>query len=89
MAATAETLRFVTQRDLDTMPELHRLPPWRRHAMRVVSHVLPFRTNRYVVEELIDWDRVPDDPIFQLTFPQPTMLSPHAFRAVERAMGTA
>jgi L-lysine 2,3-aminomutase len=45
--------------------------------MKAVGHVLPFRTNRYVVDELIDWERLPDDPLFQLTFPQPEMLEPH------------
>eukprot|EP01051_Picozoa_sp_SAG22_P009201 SAG22_NODE_750_length_7481_cov_19.618667_2_plen_461_part_00 len=39
-----------------------------------LAEVLPFRTNTYVTEELIDWKQVPDDPIFQLTFPQPGML---------------
>jgi len=43
--------------------------------MRAVAHVLPFRTNSYIIDELIDWGRAPDDPIFQLTFPQPGMLS--------------
>ena len=42
---------------------------------QVVGHVLPFRVNSYVVDELIDWSRVPDDPIFRLTFPQAEMLS--------------
>jgi KamA family protein len=41
---------------------------------RAVAEVLPFRTNSYVVDELIDWDRAPDDPIYQLVFPQPDML---------------
>ena len=36
--------------------------------------MLPFRTNNYVIEELIDWSNVPEDPVFQLTFPQPGML---------------
>ena len=45
-----------------------------RDAVDVVGRVLPFRTNRYVLEELIDWSRVPDDPIFQLVFPQREML---------------
>jgi KamA family protein len=67
--------RPYTVRDLETMPQLQRLPPEHRMAMNVVAHVLPFRTNNYVVEELIDWDRVPEDPMFQLTFPQPGMLS--------------
>ena len=46
-----------------------------REAVEVVATVLPFRTNNYVVDELIDWARVPDDPIFQLTFPQRGMLA--------------
>ena len=42
--------------------------------MRVVGHVLPFRANQYVIDALIDWSRIPEDPIFQLVFPQPGML---------------
>ena len=42
--------------------------------MRAVATVLPFRTNSYVVENLIDWDAAPDDPIYRLVFPQPDML---------------
>ncbi|MBN1931333.1 MAG: lysine 2,3-aminomutase [Desulfobacterales bacterium] len=42
--------------------------------IKAVSMVLPFRVNNYVIEELIDWDDIPHDPIFQLTFPQPEML---------------
>ncbi len=50
-----------------------------RFAMQVVARVLPFRVNQYVIEDLIDWDNVPDDPIFRLTFPQQDMLSPEHF----------
>jgi KamA family protein len=39
-----------------------------------VATVLPFRTNSYVVERLIDWDAAPDDPIYRLVFPRPDML---------------
>ncbi len=42
-----------------------------------VSTIFPFRANNYVMEELIDWDNIPDDPIFQLTFPQSDMLEKH------------
>jgi KamA family protein len=45
-----------------------------RLAVRAVATVLPFRTNAYVAEELIDWHRAPDDPIYRLVFPQPDML---------------
>ena len=36
----------------------------------------PFRSFRSQVEDLIDWKKAPDDPMFQLVFPQPGMLSP-------------
>lgn len=39
-----------------------------------VSRVFPLRANRYVLEHLIDWDNIPDDPMFRLVFPQPEML---------------
>ena len=39
-----------------------------------MAAVLPFRTNSYVVENLIDWDAAPDDPIYRLVFPQSDML---------------
>jgi KamA family protein len=68
-----------TRGDIDRIPELRRLPAEERLAMKAVSAVLPFRVNRYVIEELIDWDAVPDDPIFQLVFPQRGMLEPEAF----------
>jgi KamA family protein len=35
--------------------------------------------NAYVIEELIDWSKVPEDPIFQLTFPQRDMLTPEMY----------
>ncbi len=64
------------------IPPMQRLPQKLRFAMQVVAKVLPFRVNRYVVEELIDWSQVPDDPIFQLTFPQPGMLPEEDFAAL-------
>ena len=54
--------------------------------MRVVANVLPFRVNEYVVDELIDWEQVPNDPIFQLTFPQPGMLEPRQFQRMADLM---
>ncbi len=45
-----------------------------RLRIRAVATVLPFRTNAYVVDELIDWSAVPDDPIYRLVFPQEDML---------------
>lgn len=64
----------ITWAGLDRIPQFARLSERRRRAMRAVARVLPFRVNPYVVEELIDWDDIPNDPLFQLTFPQPGML---------------
>ncbi len=78
------TRRFrpVTRRNIDKYGFWQDLDPEVRQAVDVVSRVLPFRSNEYVVEELVDWGRVPDDPMFQLTFPQRGMLSPEVFRRV-------
>ena len=66
--------RAYTAKHLDALLERAALPPSTRLAVRAVATVLPFRTNTYVVDELIDWDRAPDDPIYRLVFPQPDML---------------
>ncbi|WP_442920592.1 KamA family radical SAM protein [Massilia sp. S19_KUP03_FR1] len=50
------------------------MSPDLQEAVQVVSTVLPFRTNEYVMEQLIDWNNVPDDPIYRLTFPHRDML---------------
>lgn len=67
--------KVYTRRDIDSLPELSRLSRGQRLDMKAVSAVLPFRVNNYVVEELIDWTQIPEDPIYQLTFPQPEMLA--------------
>lgn len=48
----------------------------------VVGHVLPFKTNNYVVNELIDWNNFHEDPIFILNFPQKEMLHPEDFNSM-------
>ncbi|MGD9522016.1 MAG: KamA family radical SAM protein [Tepidiphilus sp.] len=79
---TIPAFEVYTARDLDRIPELERLPQQMRFDMKVVSTVLPFRVNRYVVEQLIDWNDVPHDPIFQLTFPQRGMLADEHYTAI-------
>src|SRR5437763_13014784 len=81
------TIRFYTVRDLDRPPLVDRLSRARRDTIRVIGHVLPFRANSYVVDELIDWNAVPDDPIFRLTFPQAGMLAAQDRARVAAALG--
>jgi len=51
-----------------------------------VGSVLPFRVNNYVIDNLIDWSNIPNDPMFQLTFPQREMLAPSDLKLVEEAI---
>lgn len=74
IAVASRPFRVYTRRDLDRIPQLQRFSNDELLAMKAVAHVLPFRVNDYVCDELIDWGHVPEDPIFQLTFPQPGML---------------
>jgi L-lysine 2,3-aminomutase len=70
----AGRFRAYGPRHLDTLARRAGLDDAGRLAIRAVATVLPFRTNSYVVEDLIDWDAAPDDPIYRLVFPQPDML---------------
>ena len=79
-------MRFYNLRNIDSLPQFEKLSGDERLAMKVVAHVLPFRTNNYVVDQLIDWDAVPDDPLFRLTFYDRDMLSPRQFGAVADAL---
>ncbi|WP_370661882.1 KamA family radical SAM protein [Denitromonas iodatirespirans] len=78
--------KVYTQRDLDKIEPLQKLSEAMRFEMKVVSSVLPFRVNQYVIDELIDWNNIPADPIFQLTFPQRGMLSPEHFDTIAKLL---
>ena len=75
-APTTEGRRFraYTSRHLDELLKRASLSDEQRLRVRAVANVLPFRTNTYVVDSLIDWDSAPDDPIYRLVFPQEDML---------------
>jgi KamA family protein len=51
-----------------------------------VAKVMPFRVNEYVLEELVHWTDVPEDPLYQMTFPQPEMLEPADFQRLFRLL---
>ena len=76
------TFRPLLRRHIDEIPQLRGLSPDDKLALKAVSAVLPFRVNRYVIDHLIDWSNIPDDPIYQLTFPQRGMLDAADFDRV-------
>lgn len=82
--ANEKTSRFKSYnlRNYNSIQQLFKLPDEIRFAMEVVGNVLPFKANNYVVNELIDWDNIPNDPIFRLTFPQKEMLKPEHYNEI-------
>jgi KamA family protein len=68
------------------IPQMAALSPAAIEAIEVVGRVLPFKTNNYVTEQLIDWSRIPEDPIFTLTFPRRGMLTPRHYSTIQKLM---
>ncbi|MGB0165515.1 MAG: hypothetical protein ACPF8V_01550 [Luteibaculum sp.] len=62
--------KVYTLRNFKSIPQIQEnLSEEQKHHIEVVGNVLPFKVNNYVIDQLIDWSRVPDDPMFQLTSP--------------------
>jgi KamA family protein len=73
-STTGRRFRAFTAKHLDELTARAGLTADQRLGTRAVATVLPFRTNSYVLDELIDWSAAPDDPIYRLVFPQEDML---------------
>lgn len=65
------------------IPQLKFVSPEIIEAIEVVGSVLPFKTNNYVVDNLINWNNIPGDPMFKLTFPQKDMLVPEDYNKIK------
>ena len=73
------SLKSFTLANFRQLPQIQKLSEETQFEMEVVGNVLPFKTNNYVVEQLIDWNDIPNDPMYVLTFPQKGMLKPKHF----------
>ena len=78
----APKFQAVIRSNVEKTPQWASLDPELREGIEVLSLVLPFRTNKYVMDELIDWTNVPNDPIFNLVFPRSGMLEEDEFNEV-------
>ncbi|MEY2617067.1 MAG: hypothetical protein RL522_69 [Pseudomonadota bacterium] len=85
----AEKIRLFSAQAFLASHHAKRLDSQSLEALQVVSRVLPFRVNEYVLNDLIDWDRAPDDPIFRLVFPHRDMLHANEYAALLRLLRTA
>lgn len=68
------------------IPQISKIKDDEREAIEVVGRVLPFKTNNYVIDELINWDNIPDDPIFNLNFPRREMLLRRHYNLMKKAL---
>ncbi len=85
LGGTAE-YRAYTLTNYRQLPQVQDLPKDYRLAIEVIGQVLPFKTNSYVVNELIDWQKAPNDPLFLLNFPHPEMLNSEHFDTIARLL---
>jgi len=78
------SIKSYTLHNYQTIPQITSLSKELIRDIEVVGRVLPFKTNNYVVDELIDWSNVEADPIFTLNFPRREMLEKRHFAAIEK-----
>ena len=70
------------------IPQINGLKQEYIRDIEIVGSVLPFKANNYVTENLIDWSKAPNDPMFKLTFPQKEMLLPHHYKKMEQVINS-
>lgn len=63
-----------TLKNFKKIAQINKLTKDQLFSIEVVGNVLPFKANNYVIDELIDWDNIENDPIFRIIFPQKEML---------------
>ncbi|MGA9536047.1 MAG: lysine 2,3-aminomutase [Desulfobacterales bacterium] len=79
-----EEFRLYNRKNFRSIGQLASMPRGITRGIDMAAAVFPFRVNNYVVDELIDWQKIPDDPIFRLTFPQLGMLEETDREVIER-----
>ena len=80
------SLKSYTLSNFREIPQIQKLSDQAQFEMEVVGNVLPFKANNYVIEQLIDWNNIPNDPMYVLTFPQKGMLKPEHFEKMANTL---
>ena len=79
-------IKTYTLQNYRTIPQFAKLTDEDIEAIEVVGRVLPFKTNNYVIDQLIDWDNIANDPIYTLTFPRRDMLERKHYSIVKKLL---
>lgn len=82
-------MKQYTLSNYNEIKQFGKLTADQKEAIEVVGRLLLFKTNSYVVNELIDWDNIPDDPIFTLNFPRAEMVEPTQYAKVKSLLGAS
>ncbi len=79
-------MRFITynSKNFKNIEYIRHLPEDVKKEIELVSSVIPFKTNNYVVDYLIDWENYRNDPVYILNFPNRTMLKEDQFDRLRR-----
>jgi Lysine 2,3-aminomutase len=81
-----KSIKFYTLHNFKDIPQIATLSDEMIRDIEVVGRVLPFKTNNYVIDELIDWNNIGTDPIFTLNFPRREMLKKRHYDALRKLM---
>lgn len=71
-----------TLHNFRAIPQMSSVDETIKKDIEIVGRVLPFKTNNYVIDELIDWNNIETDPIFTLNFPRRDMLSQKHYNTI-------
>ena len=76
--------QLYTAQNFRSIPQIDQLSEEQIFDIEVVSKVLPFKTNNYVLDYLVNWDDFESDPLFRLTIPQREMLKPEHYDVISK-----
>ena len=82
----SEAYQVINLHNFEQLEQIQALPADVIYDINVVGRVLPFKSNRYVVDHMIDWSDALNDGMFRLTFPQRDMLAPADFDKMAAAI---
>jgi KamA family protein len=80
------SIKFYHKNNFEQIPQIEKLSGNLCENIKVVANVFPFKVSQYVVDELIDWSKVPEDPVFQLSFPNAEMLPDEFFAKLKNSL---
>ena len=81
-------IQFYTLQNFRSIPKMNGINESIKRDIETVGRVLPFKTNNYVIDELINWEKVETDPIFTLNFPRREMLTKNHFEKMALLIDT-